>query len=392
VGGFFYARKWFIDQLMSMSADVTESLYETLYAPPWLRTLGARIGSRCEIAAIDLVHPDLLEMGEESMIADLALIGAPQVRSGRLIIGPARMGRRVFIGNSAVVPAGTDLGDQVLLGLMSLPPKHDHGPVPKGTSWFGSPPIQLPMRYHSDRFSESQTFVPPKRLVALRLFIELFRIFLPGTIFVMLASLIVDTTDVLQDHIGFRSWLLVLPFLYAAAGILSVLVTALIKWVVAGRYRSGERPLWSGFVWRNDLVNGVYSNFCEHFFIGMLRGTPFIAWALRVFGMTIGRRCYIDSTWFTEFDLIKIGDDVALNESANLQTHLFEDRVIKMGPLRLGDRCVVGAMTTVLYSTRMEEEAVLEDLSLLMKGETLPTGTRWRGIPARKCDRVDSRT
>jgi non-ribosomal peptide synthetase-like protein len=384
VGGFFYARKWFLDQLMTMSADVTESLYETLYAAPWLRALGARIGARCEIAAVELVHPDLLEMGPESMIADLAMLGAPQVRSGRLIIGPARMGRRVFIGNSAVLPAGSDLGDRVLLGLMSLPPKNDGGPVADGSSWFGSPAIRLPMRYYSGRFSESETFVPPKRLVALRMFIELFRIFLPGTIFVMLASLLIDTTDILQDHLRFRSWLMVLPLLYVVAGILGVLATALIKWMVVGRYRAGERPLWSGFVWRNDLINGVYSNFCEHFFLGMLRGTPFVTWALRALGMKIGRHCYVDTTWFTEFDLINLGDDVALNDSSNLQTHLFEDRVIKMGSLRLGDRCVVGAMSTVLYNTQMEPDASLEDLSLLMKGETLPAATRWRGIPAQR--------
>jgi hypothetical protein len=34
----------------------------------------------------------------------------------------------------------------------------------------------------------------------------------------------------------------------------------------------------------------------------------------------------------------------------------------------------------------MEEESVLEDLSLLMKGESLAAGSRWRGIPAQKCD------
>jgi len=385
VGGFFYARKWFFDQLMTMSTDVTEALYETLYAAPWLRTLGARIGARCEIAAIDLVHPDLLDMDAECMIADLALIGGPRVRSGWLTIGLTRMGRRVFIGNSAVVPAGSVLEDNVLIGLMSLPPKLDSESVPKNTSWFGSPPMALPMRYHSDQFSESQTYRPPKRLVALRLFIELFRIFLPPTIFVALASLIVDTTDILQDYIRLREWLLTLPFLYVAAGVAGILITVLIKWLVVGRYREGEQPLWSSFVWRNDLVNGVYSNFCEHFFLGMLRGTPFISWALRAFGMKIGRRCYIDSTWYTEFDLIAIGDDVTLNESANIQTHLFEDRVIKMGSVRLGDRCSVGAMATVLYSTQMEDGACLEDLSLLMKGETLRSGTRWHGIPARRC-------
>ncbi len=386
VGGFFYVRTWFVNQLMAMSTDVTEALYETLYVAPWLRSMGARIGPRCEIAAIELVHPDLLEMEGESMIADLGLIGPPHVRSGWLTLGSVRIGRRVFIGNSAILPSGAQLESNVLIGLMSLPPKLHGDPVPEGTSWFGSPPIQLPMRYRSRQFSEAETYRPPQRLYVARLVIELFRIFLPPAIFVALAALIVDTTDILQDYIGFREWLLTAPFLYVAAGIGGIFITLLIKWLMAGRYRAGEWPLWSPFVWRNDLVNGLYSNFCEHFFLTILRGTPFLAWALRAFGMKIGRRCYIDSTWYTEFDLIELGDDVALNEGANIQTHLFEDRIIKVGPVHIGNRCVVGAASTVLYNTRMEDGAIIEDLSLLMKGETLPAGTRWSGIPARRSE------
>jgi len=183
---------------------------------------------------------------------------------------------------------------------------------------------------------------------------------------------------------------LLLPFLYAIAGVLGIGVTALLKWIVVGRYRPGERPLWSTFVWRNDLVNAVYSNFCEHFFLTMLRGTPFISWALRFFGMRIGKRCYIDSTWYTEFDLIDVGDDVSLNENANLQTHLFEDRIIKMGPVSIASQTSVGSMSTVLYNCRMEKGSILDDLSLMMKGEELPANTRWQGIPAESLKTEDS--
>jgi non-ribosomal peptide synthetase-like protein len=92
----------------------------------------------------------------------------------------------------------------------------------------------------------------------------------------------------------------------------------------------------------------------------------------------------VDTTWFTEFDLIEIGDEAALNEDANVQTHLFEDRVMKMGRVRIGRRCAVGAMSTVLYDAELGDGASLGDLSLLMKGETLPEGTRWLGIPVRE--------
>jgi len=42
----------------------------------------------------------------------------------------------------------------------------------------------------------------------------------------------------------------------------------------------------------------------------------------------------------------------------------------------------VGSMSTVLYNCRMEEGSILDDLSLMMKGEVLPANTRWQGIPA----------
>jgi carbonic anhydrase/acetyltransferase-like protein (isoleucine patch superfamily) len=56
---------------------------------------------------------------------------------------------------------------------------------------------------------------------------------------------------------------------------------------------------------------------------------------------------------------------------------------MKMSTIDLGPRCKVGAGSLVLYDTRLEEGAALDDLSLVMKGETLPSGTSWTGIPAR---------
>jgi hypothetical protein len=42
----------------------------------------------------------------------------------------------------------------------------------------------------------------------------------------------------------------------------------------------------------------------------------------------------------------------------------------------------VGALSVVLYDSIMEDGAKLDALSLLMKGERLPGGTAWSGIPA----------
>jgi len=88
----------------------------------------------------------------------------------------------------------------------------------------------------------------------------------------------------------------------------------------------------------------------------------------------------------SEFDLVTIGDEAVLNADCTIQTHLFEDRIMKMSTIEIGARCKVGAGSLVLYDTRMEPESKLAGLSLLIKGETLPGGTRWQGIPARAAD------
>jgi acetyltransferase-like isoleucine patch superfamily enzyme len=65
----------------------------------------------------------------------------------------------------------------------------------------------------------------------------------------------------------------------------------------------------------------------------------------------------------------------------------FEDRVTKISKIEIGAHCSIGGMAVVLYDSRMEQGSSLGDLSLLMKGETLPTGTDWEGIPARPTNR-----
>jgi non-ribosomal peptide synthetase-like protein len=110
-------------------------------------------------------------------------------------------------------------------------------------------------------------------------------------------------------------------------------------------------------------------------------GTVFAPVLLRVLGCKIGRCCYIETALFSEFDLVEIGDHAALNAGVVLQNHLFEDRVMKSGSLKVGDGCSIGNMGIVLYHTLMERGSTLCPLSLLMKGETLPEGCRGQGIP-----------
>ena len=91
----------------------------------------------------------------------------------------------------------------------------------------------------------------------------------------------------------------------------------------------------------------------------------------------------METTYVTEFDLVRVGDDAMIGGTTSLQTHLFEDRVMKMSTVTVGPYCTVGSRAVVLYDAVIGQGAELDSLSLVMKGESLPAGSRWRGIPAR---------
>ena len=379
----YYLRKWFVDQTLNLSLEVLGPLYASVYLTPWYRLLGAKLGYGAEISTASFISPDLLSIGDESFIADSVSLGAPRIRHGAVTIGHNHIGKRSFIGNSAMLPPGTVIGDSVLIGCLSAPPPDPADALRHDTTWMGSPPIFLPQRQRSASFPEETTFHPSPKLRVLRATIEFVRVITPSTCFIILISLLFSGLLLLRDVFSLRDTLLFFPFLYLGCAAAATAFTIAAKWLLVGRYRPGEHPLWSTFVWRNELINALHEHLAEPFLIGALSGTPFVCWYFRLLGARIGRRVYMETTDLTEFDLIRLGDQAALNADCTIQTHLFEDRVMKMSTIDVGPRCKVGAGSLVLYDTRLEEGAALDDLSLLMKGETLPAWTSWGGIPAR---------
>jgi non-ribosomal peptide synthetase-like protein len=381
--GWFYWRKWFVDKLLELSLDVLGPLYATLYLAPWYRLLGAKIGRRAEVSTASFISPDLLEIDDEGFIADAVALGAPRIERGTMRIGRCRVGKRSFVGNSALLPPDSVLGDNCLVGCQSTLPPVRALAAKDDTDWLGSPAFPLRQRQKSTAYREEQTFNPPARLWLLRATIELFRVSLPLSAFIVLASLILSAVVLLQDEVSATAVALLFPLLYAAAALAAVLFTTAVKWVLKGRYRPGERPLWSPFVWTAELVATLQEHLADLMLLDALRGTPFLSPFLRLLGAKVGRRAYIETTDMTEYDLVTIGDDVALNRDCTVQTHLFEDRVMKMSTVAIGDGCSVGAVSLVLYDTALEAGSSLGSLSLQMKGEVLPAGSAWEGIPAR---------
>lgn len=383
VASFYQVRRWFVDQLLGLSLDVLGPLYASIYLAPWYRMLGAKLGPRAEVSTASFISPDLLELGAESFIADSVSLGCGRVERGYVTLGINKIGQRSFVGNSAFLPGGAVLGDDALIGCLSTTPPRIAEAARAGTTWLGSPAMELPTRQTSTAFAVETTFRPTRKLQAQRAAIEFFRVILPVTGFVTLTILLFEVMARVSPDNDVVTLALVLPLFYGACGLLTVALVVAAKWLMVGKYQAGERPLWSTFVWRNELVNALHEHLASDYLVNLLPGTPFVCWYFRLLGTRIGKRVYLDTTDITEHDLVSIGDEAEINADATLQTHLFEDRVMKMSRVDLGARANVGSVSLVLYDTQMEDGARLNDLSLLMKGETLPAGTLWEGVPAR---------
>ncbi|HXF11099.1 MAG TPA: Pls/PosA family non-ribosomal peptide synthetase, partial [Desulfuromonadaceae bacterium] len=381
IHSFGFWRKRFVTLILDSSLRVLHGLYASVFAPAWLRLLRAKVGRHAEISTAEGMVPGLLTLGDDSFIADGVMLGDEELRGGWMILKPTRIGSRSFVGNGAYVPDGADVPDDVLIGVQTRAPKNEE--LKSGQTWMGSPPILLPAREQLTGFPVSLTFRPSWKRRFARGFIEALRLVLPLALVIATGYFIVVLIMPLAEDNG---WGIEVAGALSLAGCLyglaSFLIVVALKWILIGRYRPRVAPMWTPFVWTSEAVTNLYESLAVPNFLDILRGTPMLPWALRLFGARIGKGVFLNATDVTEFDCVRIGDHSELNAWCGPQTHLFEDRVMKIGTVEIGAGVTVGTRTTILYDTRIADNVQLGPLTLVAKGERLPAGTRWEGTPA----------
>ncbi len=381
-----YWRKRVVNMLLDSSLHSLHGIYASVYAPTWLRSLGVTVGRHAEISTAEGIVPELLCLGEDSFIADGVMLGDEELRGGWMVLEPTKIGNRSFIGNGAYVPDGATVPDDVLIGVQTRTPANEH--MKSGQTWIGSPPMLLPARECIHGFPETLTFRPsPLRRVG-RGLVEALRIVLPLGVVIATGYLVVILIMPLAENNG---WGLEVSLALSAAGCLYGLVSFLgvlaLKWLLIGRYRPKAAPMWTPFVWLSEAITNLYESLAVPNFLNILRGTPMLPWALRALGTHIGQGVFLNTTDITEFDCVSIGDGAELNALCGPQTHLFEDRVMKIGTVKIGAATTIGVRSTILYDSHVGDSVHLGPLTLVAKGEQLPTATRWEGSPANSRDK-----
>ncbi len=375
-----YLGKWLTNQIQEGSLATLHGIYATVYSATWYRMLGAKVGKRTELSTALGVVPDMLTLGDECFVADAVMLGDERIDGGYMTVQETTVSRRSFIGNGAYVPDGSTIPEGVLIGVMSAVPRN--ADMHPNETWIGSPAMNLPAREVVQGYPDHLTFAPSHWRMLGRGLVEAFRIAAPHALVIAAGYAIVLDAMPLASAGRWGAVVLDLAVAGMVFGLGAFLAVALFKWLLVGRYRKKAVPMWTPFVWLSEATTSMYEGIAVPNFLRYLRGTPWLNVAMNAMGSKIASSAYLDTTDITEHDCVTVGAHSELNALCCPQTHLFEDRVMKIDEVVIGERVTMGARCTVLYSAEVGNGVQLGPMTLVMKGESLPAGTRWHGAPA----------
>ena len=365
---------WSTVRLLDEARTWLFPLYSSALTPMWLRLLGARIGPDVEASTVLLI-PRLTTVGEGAFLADDTLLGSYELGGGWLRVGEVKIGKHAFVGNSGMTAPGRKVPRQGLVAVLSAAPRRTQ--AKKGTSWLGSPP--RPLRRDGSAVDDSRTYHPPRRLRVARALVELCRVV---PVWVHAALVVLVVAGVLATaRVSLLLALVVSGPLLMLGGAVAAGVTTLAKWALVGRMGPGEHPLWSSFVWRNELADTFVEVVAAPWFARSATGTPVLALWLRSLGATIGRGVWCETYWLPEADLIVLGDGATVGAGCVVQTHLFHDRLLSMDTVTLRAGATLGPNSVILPAAVVGKHATIGPVSLVMRGESVPDRTRWIGNP-----------
>jgi non-ribosomal peptide synthetase-like protein len=364
---------WATQRLMDDARSTLYPLYASTLTPFWLRALGARVGRDVEASTV-LMLPALTTVGSGAFLADDTLIGSYELGRGWLRVQRAKVGKRAFLGNSGMIAPGRAVPKRGLVAVLSATPER----AKPGTSWLGSPPE--PLRRATGDGDDSRTFAPAPRLRVARALVELCRLVAVVVSFGIGTAVILVLARTADAH-GIGAAALLSPVVVCGAALAGVAIALLAKWLLVGRIGSGEHPLWSGFVWRNELADVFLEVVAVPWWGPVTPGAPAMNLVLRGLGAKIGAGVWCETHWLPEADLVALGDGSTVNRGCVLQTHLFHDRVMSIDGVRVDAGASIGPHGVVLPGAALGAGARVGPSSLVLRGDAIPAGTRWAGNP-----------
>ncbi|WP_238950606.1 Pls/PosA family non-ribosomal peptide synthetase [Mycobacterium sp. IDR2000157661] len=364
---------WATERLMDAARNYLFPIYASLLTPWWLRLLGAKVARGTEISTA-LLTPKFTVVQDGAFLADDTMVASYELGGGWIHVAKATIGKRAFLGNSGITQPGRKVPDDGLVAVLSAAPHK----AKAGSSWLGSPPVRL--RRKPTAADVLRTFHPSARLKALRGLVETCRI-VPLIVTFAIGVAVLLTLQWLASSFGWTLAAAAGGVVLLAAGAFAGAIAVLAKWVVVGRIEAVEHPLWSPFVWRNEVSDTFVETVAAPWFARAAAGTPVMNLWLRALGAKIGRGVWCETYWLPEADLVTLERGATVNRGCVVQTHLFHDRIMRMDTVVLEEGSTLGTHCVALPAARIGAGATVGPASLVMRGDEVPKSTRWQGNP-----------
>ncbi len=173
------------------------------------------------------------------------------------------------------------------------------------------------------------------------------------------------------------SYLRALFFVYALlVGLCIFPIVA--KWILIGRWKAGEFPVWSLAYVRFWIVKALIHINPMVLFVG----TPLYVLYLRAMGARIGKGVTILSRTIPVCtDLLTIGAATIIRKDAIILCYRAHAGRIQTGTVTLGQHVYIGERTLLDINTAMGDGAQLGHTSALQCGMEVPPGQHWHGSP-----------
>jgi non-ribosomal peptide synthetase-like protein len=157
------------------------------------------------------------------------------------------------------------------------------------------------------------------------------------------------------------------------------LVPLLAKWLLIGRWKRQQIPIWSLAYFRFWTVR-MLLRFSP---LALFTGSPLYVLYLRALGAKIGRNVAILSRAAPICtDLLTIGEGTVIRKDSVYAGYRAQGGVIQTGRISIGRNAFIGEATVIDIETSIGDGGQLGHSSCLQSSQAIPDGQHWHGTPA----------
>jgi len=386
----FAFRAWIMDHLThcELYDDATKPWVATEFLAIKQRIMGTKLGKRVQTDAFRCSQHDLVEVGKNVVFGSHVLI-QPTDRFGSKRIS---IDAKANVTDNCVLMPGVHMMEGAILGSNSI--GHKDGVFPKysvSTGNVGGKSILLQTRSEHE-IDGSYLFLPPKErddvLEAQRRH-ESYWWFYSFNAFILTFGALEGPFDSALQYIGIAAMLAHQPsdgihwwfpafiiLVYAPFfHIVKMAQSIALKWALIGEWKEGSQPFYGLYHVAFTILMQRLNEPDDGQYLKTIR--------MMLMGAHIADRskCIIDGHGF-EFDLLHIDEHCVLNKNADLTCHTVENMVLKFAIVKYNRGATVGCNSCVMPGGSIEVGGTLRESSVLLKGETVPAGETYAGLPA----------